>query len=134
MVGLVAFSVEGQNLNYAIAADVVADFVSQARSARRRGVASADATYVNAEYSTAVFGEGRIVRAAYSDLTAYLLLDPDGRHVGLIIEVPNSRTFVQAWQPGLTGAFRNWSLNREGGEVVAVGSGMGDVPSRFRGP
>ena len=37
--GLIAFSEEGQNPNYAIAAAVVSDFVSRARrSARRRGV------------------------------------------------------------------------------------------------
>ena len=93
--------------------------MSRARSARRRGVESADPGDADATYSTAAHGETTVVRAAYSDLTAYSLLDPDGRHVGLIIEVPNSRTFVKAWQPGPTGAFRNWSLNREGGEVVA---------------
>ena len=134
MAGLITFSEEGQNLNYAIVADVISTFISRARSATRRGVASADRGDADAQYATTVYEEARIVRARYSEVTAYVLLDSEDRHVGLIIEVPNSRTFVKAWQPGPTGAFLSWSLNREDGEVVAVGSSMGHVPSRFGAP
>ena len=94
-----------------------------------------DGDAAQAEYSAATYdGDRKIIKAAYPDLTLYAILDPEGRHVGVVAEVPESNTFVKAWQPAPTGGFFSWSLNREDGEVLAMGAGDGGAPTVFFAP
>jgi len=136
IVGLVAWTDEGQqNLNFAIAPGVISAFLSQAQAISSGGVTLPEGDAARAEYSAATYdGDRKIIKAAYPDLTLYAILDPEGRHVGVVAEVPESNTFVKAWQPAPTGGFFSWSLNREDGEVLAMGAGNGGTPTVFYAP
>ena len=66
-------------------------------------------------------------------MVAYSLVDAD-EPVGLFVEVPEGRNIISAWEPDASGSFLRWSLNREDGDLLAVGSGNGGLPNRFGAP
>ncbi len=124
ILGLVAMSEEGQNLNYAVAADVIKGFIASALQSRTRGT-SPTTTSPNPQYSTLRMQDGRtVIRAVYSDAVTYSITDVKGRPLGLVAEISDGTT-VQAWSSNPLGGFSYWSVRLPNGKSVnAQASGV----------
>ena len=129
LLGLVAMSQEGQNLNYAVAADVIQSFVTRAALTRTRsGEIEGDAS--SAEYSSGHLRDGRtVLRAVYPGLVQYLVIDAAGKTVELAAETTDG-TNLSAWEPNSFGGFKEWSIALPTKNVVHA-RGSGAVPDQF---
>lgn len=126
LLGLVAMSEEGQNLNYAVAVDVITVFVSRSLASRTRGGAAEGADQ-RAELSSAHLTDGRVVvKATYRDLSAYEVRDTNSRAVGLVAQASDG-TLLRATNPNEFGAFREWTVQLPDGKLVKA-TGQGNVP------
>jgi S1-C subfamily serine protease len=86
MLGLVAMSEEGQNLNYAVAVDVIKEFVTRAMAKRTRGGAS-PSVGAKAEQFVGKTHDGLLVgKDVYSNLVSYTVHDPKGEPHELLVE------------------------------------------------
>jgi S1-C subfamily serine protease len=121
ILGLVAMSEEGQNLNYAIAVDEIKTFVSGAMGARTRGtkerVSPAALEWLSAETETGL----KISKVVYKDLTAYYVADSKSSPIGLQVECSDGTT-VAATKPNGLGGFDNWLITLANGKKVVVHS------------
>jgi S1-C subfamily serine protease len=124
ILGLVAMSEEGQNLDYAIAADVIKAFLGNALQSRVRGGGPSHLGQSTVRYSAAQRKDGqRVIRAVYSELVAYTLLDPKGEAIGVVAEASDGTT-VRAWTPNPLGGFRHWLVRLPDGlQIKAEASG-----------
>jgi S1-C subfamily serine protease len=86
MLGLVAMSEEDQNLNYAVAIDVIKDFVSKALANRSRGVDSRPPVEEGEHFIGHTQDGLSIVKIAYSNLVSYTALDSKGTPIEQIAE------------------------------------------------
>jgi S1-C subfamily serine protease len=126
LLGLVAMSEEGQNLNYAVAVDVIRVFVSRSLASRTRGGAAKGADHT-AEWSSAHLTDGRVVlKATYRDLSAYEIRGANGHLVGLVAQASDG-TVLRAVNPNEFGAFREWTVQLPDGKLLKA-TGRGDVP------
>jgi S1-C subfamily serine protease len=109
ILGLVAMSEEGQNLNYAIAVDEIKRFVDQAMSAGTRGGESSH----NAEPSERAVGETadglKVNKYVYGGLTMYCVYEYKGSVVGLVAESSDG-TVLSATKPNEFGGFSDWTI------------------------
>jgi S1-C subfamily serine protease len=109
ILGLVAMSEEGQNLDYAIAVDEIKTFVDQAKSAGTRGGESSN----NVEPSERAVGETsdgfKVNRYVYSGLSVYCVYEPKGTVVELIAESSDG-TALRATKPNEFGGFSDWAI------------------------
>jgi S1-C subfamily serine protease len=109
ILGLVAMSEEGQNLDYAIAVDEIKTFVEQAKSVGTRGGESSN----NAEPSERAVGETsdglKVNRYVYSGLTVYCVYESKGSVVELVAE-SSDRTVLRATKPNEFGGFSDWVI------------------------
>ena len=121
ILGLVAMSEEGQNLNYAIAVDEIKTFVSGAMGARTRGTKEranpAALERLSAETETGL----KISKVVYKDLTAYYVADSKGSPIGLQVECSDGTTLT-ATRPNGLGGFDNWLIILANGKKVVVHS------------
>src|SRR5260221_8116628 len=79
MLGLVAMSEEGQNLNYAVAVDVIKDFLSRSMAERSRGTAEDNGKHPKAKYYSGHTTSGSFAtRAEYPEFVAYSVRDGKG--------------------------------------------------------
>lgn len=123
ILGLVAMSEEGQNLDYAIAVDEIKAFVDQARSSGTRGRAGSN----NLEPAERTVGETsdglKVNRYVYSGLTMYCVHELKGDAIELISESSDG-TVVRALKPNEFGGFSDWTIELpDHKRVLARGSG-----------
>ena len=109
ILGLVAMSEEGQNLDYAIAADEIKTFVNQAKSAGTRGGDSSN----NPEPSESAVGETsdglKVDRHVYNGLTVYWVYESKGSVLELVAESSDG-TVLRATKPNEFGGFSELAI------------------------
>jgi S1-C subfamily serine protease len=121
ILGLVAMSEEGQNLDYAIAADVIKRFLLTGMQVTTRGV---DKSITPSKPPQQVFsgkvGDSLLVsKAVFSDMVLYSI---DGKDSGLVAKFDDG-TIVRAWNANAIHEFRSWSAKLPNGkELVATAS------------
>jgi S1-C subfamily serine protease len=123
MLGLVAMSEEGQNLNYAVAIDAIKKFVNASLATKSRG----GETHVQTEKGEVFVGHTKdglsITKTAYSDLVSYTVRDARGLPTELIAETADG-AILTAWNPNAFGGFGEWSYKPlQGRTVFAKSSG-----------
>jgi S1-C subfamily serine protease len=128
MLGLVAMSEEGQNLNYAVAVDVIKEFVNKALASKTRG-GDAPTASPKAESFIAHTEDGlTVVKTVYADLVSYIVRDSRG--------VRNEQIALSADGDLLTGSkfnefggFSEWIFKPSSGGTVSIKS-SGVAPDR----
>jgi S1-C subfamily serine protease len=128
LIGLVAMGEEGQNLDYAIASDVIQRFLTQSRPPNKRGNAP-EPKSPPAEYSSAQLHAHVVLRVSYPDLIEYFISDEKGNAVGLRAETTDG-TQLAAWKPNVFGSLGEWAISFRTG-VSVRGRGNGAVPDVF---
>ena len=121
MLGLVSMSKEGQNLNYAVAIDVIRSFVARSMALKTRGggVGSQDD---KGEFYVGHTNSGLVVtKAVYSDCVSYTTRDQKGSVVAVLVHAANGAILI-ASEPTAFGGFRDWSYKLPDGGVVVVTS------------
>jgi S1-C subfamily serine protease len=132
MLGLVAMSEEGQNLNYAVAIDVIANFVSRSMAARSRGSQESH-NVVNGQFYTGQTKDGySVTKAVYTDFVSYTIRDPKGVPVELCAQTPHGEILVGS-KPNGFGGFGQWTFTlSDGTAVYAQSSGVAPGQLSFR--
>jgi S1-C subfamily serine protease len=109
LLGLIAMSKEGQNLDYAVAADVIQSFILSTTSIRTRGGGGGENSQASA-YSSGHLRDGRTVfRVVSPNLVEYVVTDATGKMFGLAAETPDGVN-VFAWEPNSFAGFEEWSI------------------------
>ena len=121
MLGLVAMSEEGQNLNYAVAIDVIKNFVDNSLATRSRG-AEAHSETENGETYVGRSQDGfSITKTVYSDLVAYAVRDAKSSPVELVAETSDGN-ILTGWKPNAFGGFGEWTFKPKSGKTIFVKS------------
>jgi S1-C subfamily serine protease len=124
ILGLVAMSEEGQNLDYAIAADVIKHFLFIGMQMSTRGADIATAASVSPEQVfSAKSASGLVVsKTVYKDATLYSIEAADKRRLGLVGTFSDGMV-IRAWGPSPSGKFNSWSATlTQGRQFTAVAS------------
>jgi len=123
ILGLVAMSEEGQNLNYAIAADVIKRFLSVGMQMNPRGTQASAASSPPQQFSSGKLSEAQLVsKAVYPDAVLYEVRSRDGTTLGVVAKFSDG-TVLNAWEPDMNGNFRSWSADlADGGHLIARAS------------
>ena len=129
LLGLIAMSEAGQNLDYAVAADVIQSFILNTASIRTRGGGGGDSSQDTA-YSSGHLGDGRTVfRVLSPNLVEYIVTDATGKTFGLAAETQDGVN-VFAWEPNSFAGFKEWSITLPGRPVVHA-RGNAAAPDQF---
>ncbi len=121
MLGLVAMSEEGQNLNYAVAVDVIKDFVSKALANKTRG-ADAPSSAESGEPFVANTGDGlSVVKIVYANLVSYTIRDPKGVPIEQIAESTDGDLLTGSKRNEF-GGFSEWVFKPSSGRPVSIKS------------
>lgn len=121
MLGLVAMSEGGQNLNYAVAIDVIKDFVSKALASRTRGADSSSTPESGERFTVNTEGALSVVKIVYSNLVSYTVRDSKGLPIEQIAEGTDG-TVLTGSKPNAFGGFSEWIFQPSSGRAVAVKS------------
>jgi S1-C subfamily serine protease len=126
ILGLVAMSEEGQNLDYAIAADVIKQFLFGGMQMTTRGaqpsVSTAPSTPPLELLSSQLADNLNVLRASYPEGTLYLVTRQDGTAVEAIAKFAGG-IVVSGSHPNSDGNFNSWSADLPGGRhFVGVAS------------
>ena len=123
ILGLVAMSEEGQNLNYAIAADVIKRFLSIGMQMSSRGAQSSASTVPPQESLWGKLPDATpILKSVYSDVALYEVRKQDGTSIGVVAKFKDG-TVLTAGNPDSDGNFRSWSADFvDGRHFVATAS------------
>lgn len=123
ILGLVAMSEEGQNLNYAIAADVIKRFLSTGMQMNPRGAQASVSSPPPQQFLSGKLSDTQLVsKAVYPDAVLYLIRRHDGASIGVVAKFRDG-TILNAWQPDIDGSFRSWSADLpDGRHLVAAAS------------
>jgi S1-C subfamily serine protease len=124
MLGLVAMSEEGQNLNYAVAVDVIRDFVSKAIANRTRG-SSSRSLGERAERFIGRTQDGHsVIKNVYSNLVSYTIRDTKGIPIELLAETSDGAVLMGS-ELNEFGGFSEWKFKGASGKtVLAKSSGI----------
>lgn len=121
LLGLVAMSEEGQNLNYAVAIDVINKFVVRSMALKSRG-AKADTQGEKGDVYQARTKTGLVVtKRVYADLVLYQLRNVKGSPVALVAEAQDGATLTGS-EPNVFGGFGLWSLKLADGRIIVARS------------
>jgi S1-C subfamily serine protease len=133
MIGLVSFGMpKMQNMNFAIAADEIAAFLSRSLAARTRGVPAPASEEPKATYLAARFEDGRqVIKAQYGDATVYVVRTQESKPIELVCKT-NDGVVLQGLEPGLTGGFNKWLITMSDGTALEA-SGKAGLPEVFVG-
>jgi len=124
ILGLVAMSEEGQNLDYAIAVDEIKTFVLRATDGRTRGTVERSNPAILELFSARTETGLKISKSVYKDLVAYYVRDPKGALIGLEAEASDG-TIVRATKPNDFGGFSDWVVTLPNGKrLLAHASGV----------
>ncbi|MGC0778512.1 MAG: serine protease [Candidatus Acidiferrum sp.] len=121
MLGLVAMSEEGQNLNYAVAIDVIKDFVNHSMTAPSRGSEANTHSPKGEQYSGSTTGGLSITKTVYPEFVAYTIRDAKGVPIELITETSDGAVLTGI-KPNAFGGFAEWSYKLPSGKTFAVKS------------
>jgi S1-C subfamily serine protease len=121
MLGLVAMSEEGQNLDYAVAIDVIKDFVSRSLAARSRGPEPKIQNPKAAKYSGHTTDGMAITKTVYPEFVTYTVRDVKGLPLELIAETSDGAVLTGI-KPNAFGGFTSWSYKLTTGETLTVKS------------
>ena len=121
MLGLVAMSEEGQNLNYAVAIDVIKDFVNKALTTRTRGADSVSAAESGERFTANTEDGLPIAKIIYSNLVSYTVRDSKGALLEQIAEVTDGGVLTGS-KPNAFGGFSEWKFQPSSGKAVTVKS------------
>ena len=125
MLGLIAMSQEGQNLNYAVAIDVIREFVNNSLAARSRGAQSGSATEKGTRYVASTKDGLSVAKTVYSNLAAYTVRDSKGGLIELFAETSDG-AILAGTKPNAFGGFSEWTFKPVSGKTVCVkSSGVG---------
>jgi S1-C subfamily serine protease len=121
MLGLVAMSEEGQNLNYAVAVDVIRDFVSKALANKTRG-ADAPSSSENGDPFVAHAQDGlSVVKIVYASLVSYSVRDSKGVPIEQIAETSDGDLLTGS-KLNEFGGFSEWIFKPSSGRAVSIKS------------
>jgi hypothetical protein len=124
ILGLVAMSEEGQNLNYAIAVDEIKAFVLRATDTKTRGTETRSNPEIFEQFSARTDTGLKVSKSVYKDLVCYFIRDPKGTLIALEAESSDG-TVVRATRPNDFGGFADWSVILSNGKkVLAHASGV----------
>lgn len=124
ILGLVAMTEEGQNLNYAIAVDEIKAFVLRATDGKTRGTEERSNPESLEQFSARTDTGLKISKSVYKDLVAYFVRDPKGTLIGLEAESSDG-TIIRATKPNDFGGFTDWVVKLPSGKkVLAHASGI----------
>lgn len=121
MLGLIAMSEEGQNLNYAVAIDVIKAFVTNAISSRSRGAEPRSMSEKGVRYSANTKDGLSVSKTIYSNLASYTVRDQGGDLIGLVSEISGGATLT-GFKPNAFGGFSQWIFTPLSGRTVSVNS------------
>lgn len=121
MLGLVAMSEEGQNLNYAVAIDVIKNFVNSSLATRARGSAPQTQTERGEIYIGHTKDGLSITKTAYSDFVSYSVRDANGSPIELLAETTDG-ALLTGWNPNAFGGFAEWTYKPSRGQTIYVKS------------
>ena len=121
MLGLVAMSEEGQNLNYAVTIDVIKEFVTNSLTAKSRGAESRSETEKGSRYSGSAKGGFSVTKTVYSNLVSYTVRDAKGVPVEQITETSEGAILTGS-KSNAFGGFSEWIFKPSSGRTVSVRS------------
>lgn len=129
LLGLIAMSEEGQNLDYAIAIDVIQNFSAKSVATRTRGGTTQSGS-VSPRVSSGLLKDGRrVLKCEYSNLAEYVVVDERGKPTALLAEMPDG-TNLTGWEPNSFSGFGKWSITFPDGTSVRA-RGNTDIPAVF---
>ena len=133
ILGLVAMIEEGQNIDYAIAADVIKRFLFMGMQMTTRGgmqVRTGETARPNAtpkppqQISTAKLADSaQVSKAVFSDVVLYRI---NGKNPALIAKFSDG-TVVRAWGQDPTGDFESWAAKLPNGKEFVAASSAGSL-------
>jgi S1-C subfamily serine protease len=118
MLGLVAMSEEGQNLNYAVA---IEDFLSKAFAARTRGTESRSSSERGDQFIGKTQDGLSVIKVVYSNLVSYTVRDSKGVPIELFAETFDGGILSGSKINGF-GGFSEWTFKPSKGRPVSVKS------------
>jgi S1-C subfamily serine protease len=121
MLGLVAMSEEGQNLNYAVAVDVIKDFVNRAMATRSRGAQPLANSELGERFVSRTQDGHSVVKAVYTNLVSYTVRDSKGIAIELLAEGSDGAALVGS-KPNEFGGFSEWKFTGASGKTVLIRS------------
>jgi S1-C subfamily serine protease len=121
MLGLVAMSEEGQNLNYAVAVDVIKDFVSEAMANRSRGAQSHSVNERPERFVARAQDGNSVIKTVYSNLVLYTVRDSNGVPIELLAEGHDGEVLVGS-KLNAFGGFSEWKFKGRSGRTVVIKS------------
>jgi hypothetical protein len=121
MLGLVAMSEEGQNLNYAVAIDTITAFVNSSLASRSRGMETDSETAKGDVYVGHTKDNFSVTKTIYSDLVSYTIRDAKGLPTELIAEAKDG-TVLTGSRPNAFGGFSDWTYKPSHGRTIFVKS------------
>jgi S1-C subfamily serine protease len=121
MLGLVAMSEEGQNLDYAVAIDVIRTFVNSSLTNRPRGAETPRQTDKGEVYVGHTKDGLPIGKTVYPDLVSYGVRDQKGSPLELIAEAKDGAILTGS-KPNAFGGFAEWTYKPLQGETIFVKS------------
>jgi S1-C subfamily serine protease len=121
MLGLVAMSEEGQNLNYAVAVDVIKNFVSKALASKTRGADIPLPTEIGQSFLSRTADGLSVSKIAYADLVSYTIRDASGLPIEEIAESSVGDVLTGS-KPNEFGGFSDWVFTPTSGSSVSIES------------
>jgi S1-C subfamily serine protease len=121
MLGLVAMSEEGQNLNYAVAIDVIKGFISSSMTEKTRGALSKGDTVAGERFKAATASGLGVTKIVYPDLVSYITRDSKGSISQQFAETRNGDVILGS-NPNAFGGFSEWRFVSPSGQKVTIKS------------
>ncbi|MFB3917468.1 MAG: S1C family serine protease [Terriglobales bacterium] len=130
ILGLVAMSEEGQNLNYAVAVDEIASFMRVGMASTTRGVTrTAPSPTPTAIFSARDKQGHNVTKLAYPELELYVVEDDKHAPLRVYVETKDGVT-LSAHEPNAISGFNLWVATLPGGETL-VGTGASGRPEKI---
>ena len=130
ILGLVAMSDEGQNLDYAIAIDEIKAFLLRAASSKARGPMGSKNPPIQAQFSATTAAGLKIVKTIYPDLVVYSVDTAQGLPAEILARQTDGTT-ARGSGPNGFGGFADWEVTLASGERV-VSTATGAFPETIR--
>jgi S1-C subfamily serine protease len=121
MLGLVAMSEEGQNLNYAVAVDVIKAFIGKALAAKTRGAEVPSPTENGQPFLARTTDGLSVIKIVYADLVSYTIRDANGLPIEEIAE-SSAGDVLTGSKPNEFGGFSDWVFKPTSGSSVSIKS------------
>ena len=124
MLGLVAMSEEGQNLNYAVAIDTIRTFVTTSLANKTRGLETHTQTAEGETYIGHTKEGLLVTKTDYSNFVSYSVRDPKGLAIEVLAETRDGG-ILRGSKPNSFGGFVEWTYTPPNGKPVFVKSSAG---------